>query len=198
MVVPDSLQATLGCQVTLRCLDGGVAPDFFEWRLDGRVIQSYGRIFISRNGTLVISDVADSDAGLYSCTVRTSLGISMATATLMVQDSLFGRGESPTINSSTPPIQMLGVHQVVQFVCFVSGFPRPRVQWLRDGLPVPAFRRVVSLNETLRIRDLRTTDSAIYQCSANNSEGVATMEFVLRVGGEEEREGARSEWFLST
>ena len=51
---------------------------------------------------------------------------------------------------------------------------------------MPAFRRVVNVNESLRIRDLRTTDSGTYQCIANNTEGVATREFLLRVGGKQE------------
>ena len=53
--------------------------------------------------------------------------------------------------------------------------------WLKDEEPQPNFRRVVILNDVLRIRDLRVTDTALYECVATNALGEKRVQFQLNV-----------------
>ena len=184
--MPDSVRANVGCQVTFICMDDGRIPSEFQWSFNGDELMPASDVIIRANGELVLSDLIVEDTGNYSCTIRGSLGDTTATAILSVQDPLLlpgSPGFPPAIFSPTPPLQMLAVHQLVQFVCLVEGFPSPQVRWLKDGEPLPNYRRLVNLNESLRIRDLRKTDSGIYQCQASNSLGMAEREFELNVGG---------------
>ena len=184
-VFPASVRANVGCQVTFRCLDGENPPSggSFQWFRNGAELATSGNLAVMADGRLVLSDVSPQDSGNFSCTIRGSGGEAVATASLTVAMIITSLARNVSITTLTPPTQALAVHQVVQFVCLVEGNPPPQVRWLRNGNPVPNFNRVANLNESLRIRDLRQTDSGTYSCVANNSLGQDSREFQLLVGG---------------
>lgn len=185
-IEPSSLVASVGCQVVFRCLDRGRPPNDFQWFFDGFPVQTTSNLVLRSTGELLLSDLQLQDSGNYSCTVRGPLQDTTSTAVLTVEDPIFAPGSPaflPAIFSPTPFRQTLAVHDTAQFVCLVEGFPSPRVVWLRNGKPQPNFRRVTNLNESLSIRDLRKSDTGIYECVASNALGEARREFQLAVGG---------------
>ena len=151
-------------------------------------LQTRPGVLIRDAGELVLSDLEVVHSGNYSCTVQGSIGRATGTAILTVEDPLFSSGApsfAPSITSPTPPTQVLPLKQTAQFVCLVEGFPPPQVIWLRNGKPQPNFRRVTLLNESLSIRDLRSTDKGTYECVATNALGEERLRFQLTIPGEQ-------------
>ena len=185
-VEPSSVEANVHCQVTFQCLDRGLPPGSFQWLFDGVPVRTRPGLQVRGTGELLLSELQLQDAGNYSCTVHGSLQDITDTAVLTVIDPLFAPGSPafpPNISSPTPSVQALAVHQAAQFVCLVDSFPPPRIVWLKDGEPLPNYRRVTNVNESVGIRDLRVTDSATYECVASNALGEETRAFRLEVGG---------------
>ena len=57
----------------------------------------------------------------------------------------------------------------VSFYCFILGEPKPRVKWIKHGLPLTARPHIVTSNEVLTIMNLNEArDAGSYQCSASN------------------------------
>ena len=57
-----------------------------------------------------------------------------------------------------------------QVTCQAEGFPRPRVNWNRVGMPLPAGRVEVDQGR-LTINNLTPADSGLYECIATNMMG---------------------------
>ena len=190
MVQPSIVTANVGCQVTLRCSDGGRPPvdlSEIDWRYEGEVLMAEdGRVDILSTGELVLSGLEVGDSGNYTCTLWSALGSVEQSSLVIVEDPIFASGapvSPPNIATSTPRTQTLPLLTTAQFVCFVEGFPPPTIVWLRDGEPQPRFSRVTILDGGLTISQLRITDNATYTCVASNPLGEASIDFQLIISG---------------
>lgn len=190
MVQPSTVTANVGCQVTLRCSDGGQRPadlDEIDWSYEGELLVPDGsRVNILNMGELVLSNLQVEDSGNYTCRLWSALGFVEQSSLVIVEDPIFASGApvtSPTLTTSTPLTQTLPLLGTAQFVCFVEGFPPPTIVWLRDGEPQPRFRRVTIVNGGLTISQLRITDNATYTCVASNPIGEDSIDFQLTILG---------------
>ena len=69
--------------------------------------------------------------------------------------------------------------------CTASGTPEPNVIWEMNSLELKnSSRTYLYPNGTLRIEDLKYTDSGLYKCMALNSKGVDTSVSLLVILGE--------------
>lgn len=60
----------------------------------------------------------------------------------------------------------------VTFECEADGFPRPSIQWLKNGdIVIPSDYFQIVDNRNLRVLGLVNSDAGIYQCLAENVVG---------------------------
>lgn len=73
--MPRSVIWALGFKEKLLCpVDANPPAYSILWTKNGLVIQTSNRLTILGNGTLVVSQVAESDSGNYRCTAISSIG----------------------------------------------------------------------------------------------------------------------------
>uniref|UniRef100_A0A915AF13 Roundabout n=1 Tax=Parascaris univalens TaxID=6257 RepID=A0A915AF13_PARUN len=138
-----------------------------------------GRVKVSLDGKLTIKDVRPADEGNYVCAAMNAAGSSLTKAALKV--------DSKTRPSNPPPIiehghsnQTLTVSVSATLPCQASGRTPPRISWLKNGEPIdvnePALEsRFIQLaTGSLRISDLRKSDTGVYTCRARNEDGEST------------------------
>ena len=64
--------------------------------------------------------------------------------------------------------------------CQATGYPIPKLSWLRLGMPLPAGRTEVK-GGNLTIRKVRLSDGGSYECAASNSMGTKKARISLNV-----------------
>ena len=67
-----------------------------------------------------------------------------------------------------------------QETCQATGYPIPKLSWLRLGMPLPAGRTEVK-SGNLTIRNVRLSDGGSYECAASNSMGTKKARISLAV-----------------
>ena len=81
--------------------------------------------------------------------------------------------------------------------CNVSGNPKPKLTWLRQDVPIGASnpKYLVLPSGSLRIFEVKPSDSGTYTCVASNPLGVARQPVELFVQGEK-KNFLSLRWFL--
>ena len=69
------------------------------------------------------------------------------------------------------------LHSTLQIQCVVRGFPKPEVNWTKDG-------KLLDTRNMLTINQVTDGDAGQYKCSAKNSEGKNEAAFHIKVTGE--------------
>ncbi|XP_055516059.1 hemicentin-1-like [Leucoraja erinacea] len=132
-------------------------------------------------GTMMIMDVQEFDAGEYTCVATNEAGSSAAEVMLDV-------GSVPMF-SEAPSDVSVAIGKNVTLPCSADGFPTPQITWQRlDGQPI--FSRLDSMSlvsqlETgsLFIENVWLDDEARYVCEAQNQFGAIRVEVALTVTG---------------
>ena len=68
------------------------------------------------------------------------------------------------------------LHSTLQIQCFVKGFPKPEVNWTKDG-------KLLDTRNMLTTNQVTYGDAGQYKCSAKNSEGKSKSAFHITVTG---------------
>uniref|UniRef100_A0A673XSF8 Matrix-remodeling-associated protein 5-like n=1 Tax=Salmo trutta TaxID=8032 RepID=A0A673XSF8_SALTR len=147
---------------------------------------SDGRVRVSGQG-LVLQRVDHSDAGLYYCVARNSVGLDRAMVTLDVW-SRPPRIQLPNHRDATVP-----QGGEVRLECRAQGVPVPLLSWVLpdrtvltpDPNPNPALgthpRVSIFPNGTLRILVAGPADRGLYRCVASNPAGAGSLSVRLHV-----------------
>ena len=80
----------------------------------------------------------------------------------------------PEINSQRE--KSVKLHSTLQIQCFVKGFPKPEVNWTKDG-------KLLDTRNMLTTNQVTYGDAGQYKCSAKNSEGKNEAAFHITVTG---------------
>ena len=72
------------------------------------------------------------------------------------------------------------LHSTLQIQCVVRGFPKPEVNWTKDG-------KLLDTRNMLTINRVTYGDAGQYKCSAKNSEGKNEAIFHITVTGHSHR-----------
>lgn len=151
-------------------------------------VELSGRVQILETGDLLISNVRETDAGLYSCIRSNEAGSVTGEAYLGVMGMIFSKYQlfewifnenKKSISVRTQIIQppadtrvLLGLTASLQ--CKVSSDPSVpfNIDWYREGQPtaITNSQRVgVQADGTLEIQAVRASDVGVYSCMVRHS-----------------------------
>ncbi|EEC12088.1 hemicentin, putative, partial [Ixodes scapularis] len=165
--------AISGQNTSLRCPAIGSPPPEIEWLRDGRSVQRADAAAVdgAHGEVLKILSVRVEDAGEYLCLARNEGG----TVDMKYRLEIV---EPPRIFGSQLPMLITSVvGEPTVFECPARGFPLPSISWAKESVALDSAPK----NGTLLIEETQTSDAGTYACTATNSAGIASQEFVLTV-----------------
>ncbi|XP_038047943.1 roundabout homolog 1-like isoform X2 [Patiria miniata] len=191
-VIPTFTQAPVDRTVELhhtasfQCQATGSPPPAIFWKKEGSqeellfIGMESGRLRVTSNGELHISDVREEDEGYYVCSAHSGSSMAEARAFLRVIASV---SQPPPIINYGPSNQTLIVGTVALLTCETAGHPAPSVRWTKNGAPLQASDARFTVLDTgrLQISGLFLEDSGMYSCIATNSSGQTSWRAYLRV-----------------
>uniref|UniRef100_S4RAB5 Ig-like domain-containing protein n=1 Tax=Petromyzon marinus TaxID=7757 RepID=S4RAB5_PETMA len=157
---PAVVTARIGLPVQLHCWVAGNVRPSMEWLKDGRPISEQSRRYmVLSNGTLQVTDVLQSDSGLFTCRVTTARGTKFRNINLVIS------GELRILKAPSSTHVSEGHH--VELPCTASD-KRAFIQWTRDGVEVQLSegRAALGADGELVLFSARTDDSGRYACVA--------------------------------
>ncbi|XP_042213023.1 protein sax-3-like isoform X2 [Homarus americanus] len=178
-VTPLDARVGINGTASFECATSGSPPPTTYWTHEGsgNVVgtgQTWGggRWSVDAHNTLTIRGVKRDDQGYYVCSAVGVAGSALARAHLEVQD----------LADMPPPIIALGASNQTlplgtegEMPCEARGTPEPTVVWERAGKPItPDDRISITPLGTLRIKELKTSDTDVYTCSAKSEAGETT------------------------
>ncbi|XP_015751598.1 PREDICTED: roundabout homolog 3-like isoform X2 [Acropora digitifera] len=159
---PDEQTRDEGVNTALYCTVSGNPPPTVEWLFNEGKLQPGVKHSIEK-GKLTVKNLNYSDAGKYKCVAKNILGSSNGSATLTV------RGV-PVFTKVPSTLASPSQGSNFQETCQATGYPIPRLSWVRLGMPLPAERAEVK-GGNLTIRNVGLSDGGLYECTASNSMG---------------------------
>ncbi|NWZ66668.1 NEO1 protein, partial [Acrocephalus arundinaceus] len=165
---PLSLTRLLGQSAVFPCVAQGFPPPLIRWTRNEEELPTdgSGRFQLLPGGVLEIQDVAEADAGTFTCIAESGNDTLEAQAELTVQ-------VPPTFLKRPANIYAHESMDIV-FECEVTGKPTPTVKWVKNGdvvIPSDYFKIVKEHN--LQVLGLVKSDEGFYQCIAENDVGNA-------------------------
>ncbi|KAI4880598.1 hypothetical protein NFI96_012197, partial [Prochilodus magdalenae] len=168
-----------GQSLDLECIVQGLPTPSIKWvRKDG-VLSESRTSYESFNRLLRFSNISESDDGEYQCTATNTQGTVTHTYTVTVEAAPYWIKE--------PESELYAPGEIVKLDCQADGIPNPQVTWSINGNALsdidPDSRRTVE-GGTLKLKDVKISDTAVYQCKATNKHGtilVNTYVFVIEL-----------------
>ncbi|KAI1892341.1 hypothetical protein AGOR_G00132360 [Albula goreensis] len=168
-----------GTSFELECIPQGLPTPTIQWvRRDGELsetrtsIESFDRL-------LRFSNISEADTGEYQCLAKNIQGTAIHTYTISVEAAPYWTKKSES--------ELYAPGDTVRLECEADGIPAPTVTWYMNGNLLsgvdPDPRRSVQGN-TLVLRDVKLSDTAVFQCQASNRHGTILVNayiYVLRV-----------------
>ncbi|XP_049281705.1 papilin isoform X6 [Anopheles funestus] len=164
---------------TLRCYATGFPPPSIRWRKgEIQLNTNQGRYVLSSNGDLQIVQLHRTDSGTYVCIGDNGIGEPvLREVTLTVRVPV-------TVKLYFPHGRDLMPNSNFTINCTVDGYPRPTVNWFKDGqMVVPTDRIHITDTNLLFVSGAIPADSGRYKCLARNEMSEAFEEQSLRVEG---------------
>ncbi|XP_030626728.1 hemicentin-1 [Chanos chanos] len=163
-------------EARIQCSAKGYPSPTIVWTHNDMFIMGSSRHRMTPDGTLVIRNLVQKDAGSYGCLASNEAGTD-------TQAALLTYIESPQI--SIPQTELLiGLGQTVVMECSTTGVPKPQLLWYKGDLQLKpsAFVSMDSLRGTLSISEAQDMDAGDYTCVAVNLAGTAQGKITLDVG----------------
>ncbi|XP_063712658.1 titin-like isoform X5 [Symsagittifera roscoffensis] len=200
VTVHEGNPAALQCELS----GGGNDQLVVSWSKDGVCVDkdpNFGFSFSNNVARCFISECFPEDSGIWTCTfnhpsgrpedaVSTSTNLTCREAVVIETEPRSHEGASPDatapefVRKLTPQRLVEGGHAM--FLCVVSGYPFPDIQWLKNGQPIQSGYRYQVQNEmhsghcSLSISFiLPDEDSGVYTCVAVNVKGQASTDAPL-------------------
>jgi len=132
---------------------------------------------------LTVAECGESAAGTYTCQATNGAGTAQTSCKLSVQD--VPRLEVRESDAS----QTVRARSQWKVNVAYTGHPKPTVTWLKDGRPLPAGDRHVTVYDdewstTVAIYAAERSDTGVYTVTASNAAGTAACNLELKVIGE--------------
>uniref|UniRef100_A0A8C5QBV6 Hemicentin 2 n=1 Tax=Leptobrachium leishanense TaxID=445787 RepID=A0A8C5QBV6_9ANUR len=179
-VKPVTTKTVIGHSLELECLATGHPPPVLSWLKDGLMIAETDGLRIKDGGrTLHIDPVTESTQGTFTCLAVSLAGenvLHYSVIVLVPPKVLIGDGfGSITVTVNDPLV----------LSCHVTGYPAPKVWWLRNDYP---FRdqngvEVSDGGKTIAIQQIQGSHSGRYTCKAESDAGTAEATVEVSVQG---------------
>ncbi|XP_025073056.1 Down syndrome cell adhesion molecule-like [Pogonomyrmex barbatus] len=131
--------------------------------------------YVVRDGSLIIQNVEENDAGSYICAASNSEGRETLEIRLTVS--------APLSVHVQPAIQTVDLGKSAYLTCTASGFPQAALYWLKDGQPLRTGARVRTVSsERISVTSVAREDRGMYQCFVRNEYEMAQGIAELRLG----------------
>uniref|UniRef100_A0A8C3E452 Neogenin 1 n=1 Tax=Corvus moneduloides TaxID=1196302 RepID=A0A8C3E452_CORMO len=165
---PSSLTRLPGQSAVFPCVAAGFPPPLIRWTWNEEELPTdgSGRFQLLAGGILEIWDVAEADAGTFTCIAESGNDTLEAQAELAVQ-------VPPTFLKRPANIYAHESMDIV-FECEVTGKPTPTVKWVKNGdMVIPSDYFKIVKEHNLQVLGLVKSDEGFYQCIAENDVGNA-------------------------
>ncbi|XP_075064427.1 neogenin isoform X11 [Mixophyes fleayi] len=167
---PEASSVFIGDSVVLSC---DVSPElvpFVHWEQDRSLRELDDRVTVLSNGSLVISNANESDAGLYRCGVGS--GVALKYSEEAEIKILPETGEDRSLVFLRQPSTLTSfVGQTALLACVISGYPTPNVRWSHKQEEIlfgSSDRLAMLARGSLQISNVTGKDAGIYTCTADN------------------------------
>ncbi|XP_076879848.1 neogenin 1a isoform X3 [Brachyhypopomus gauderio] len=167
---PEGATVRAGDSHVLGCEVNADLSSFVRWERDKEPVWAGPRVHTLTDGSLVISNATETDAGMYRCVLENA-GPTKASeeAELQVLPETWVWRQPEFLRQPVPVSRVLGEKALL--ACVVSGYPTPSVHWTHNGEPVDESddRFLVLGGGSLQIFNLTEEDAGIYVCLADNA-----------------------------
>ncbi|KTG32900.1 hypothetical protein cypCar_00036442, partial [Cyprinus carpio] len=169
------LHVAKGSSVRLECFALGNPVPSISWkRADGSPFPGKMKINHS-NGVLEIPYFRPEDSGLYECVAENSKGRSIAKGRLVFQNVEHLQWSQTLYDAN------MAIESDLHWECKANGKPQPVYQWLKNGQPLVSQDRIRVDGGGLTISNINLMDSGMYQCLAENDNGIIYASAELKV-----------------
>lgn len=142
----------------------------------------YSTYFDGRVVILLVRNTKNEDVGRYKCLIKNELGSATSQANLTVSEGF----AKPEITERLKKVDAVQGTEV-QFDFFVTGFPKPHVDWYQGTRKIIEAEKYQLFEgertglHSLVIYDVQSEDSGLYECVASNECGETTSIMSLTV-----------------
>uniref|UniRef100_A0A8K9XT96 Neogenin n=1 Tax=Oncorhynchus mykiss TaxID=8022 RepID=A0A8K9XT96_ONCMY len=160
LVEPLPVTKVVGASLLLPCVVTGYPAPYVRWMVG----DNEGKLELVGGGSLLIYNLTEEDAGVYSCMADITNNTIEAKAELTVQ--------VPPEFLKRPANIYAHESMDIMFQCEVTGSPAPTVKWVKNGdavIPSDYFKIINEHN--LQVLGLVKSDEGFYQCLAENDAG---------------------------
>nr|XP_042899314.1 hemicentin-1 isoform X1 [Parasteatoda tepidariorum] len=166
-----------GDQANLRCIAEGLPDPKVRWFRGATEIQPLSYIQISPDGTLLIYDVQETDAGQYTCLAENEAGSANETMYLNV-------GSKPSL-IKLPSITSVEVLKSFTIPCIATGAPLPIIKWFfTNGSEIKSHSKISVTSEgNLVIVDADPSIADNFICRAENKFGIEEQMVSVKLTG---------------
>ncbi|PAV62890.1 hypothetical protein WR25_23783 isoform D [Diploscapter pachys] len=191
------IQAELGKPAKFTIAFSGAAPIKVTWFKDGKELKSTFRHHITTtesSSALSIARVENNHAGEYMVKLENVAGVVESLANLAVTQPT-DKGKAPDFSARLNDLRVQQ-NAPAEFVCKISGEPKPVIQWFKDGQPLPNDDRIVASDSgdefKLTFSDTLPTDVGIYEIVAKNLAGEARCKARLNLNLQQTGKGTEA------
>lgn len=172
--LPKSRQVKSGSQVIIECkAPKGYPEPIIYWIKNNQKLAPDSNI-IYPNGTLLIPNSSLNDNGEYICVAKNDAGFKKSPPAYL---NVF---EKPTIIDS-PQDSQHKFRDKVEFKCEATGFPKPQIEWKKDGLYENIPIKSIIQDSSLIIPSIDHKDEGEYTCVATNQLASVERKFIVTV-----------------
>ncbi|GAA6099393.1 hemicentin-1 isoform X2 [Tachysurus ichikawai] len=174
-VAPQNQTFSAGDEVRLRCTAKGYPTPTVVWTHNDMFVTGSSRHRMIPDGTLVIRNAVQKDAGVYGCLASNTAGTDSKTA-------LLSYIESPQVMVAKSRL-LVGLGQTAVMECSMTGIPQPEILWYKGDKQVKTSVFVrADPSGALSIQRIEVADAGDYICVAVNLAGTAQAKIRLDVG----------------
>lgn len=162
--------------ITLECIPKGLPTPKVEWKKKDGLLEDTSGKLDNFNRWLRFEKIELKDDGEFECSATNIHGSATHSFTVTVEAAPYWVKE--------PQNLLYSPGETVRLDCQAEGIPTPTITWSMNGQPIAGVdedpRRSVSEGVFI-LRDVKFSDTAVYQCEASNKHGSILLNTFLYV-----------------